>query len=48
MHCFRHTLTQSGEVIPYSGLTANLRTSVNEHFKPSEPIVDLRYFMLST
>ena len=39
--------TDGSLIIRYSGLTANLRTSIKEHFKPSEPIVDLRYFMLS-
>ncbi len=32
----------------YVGFTENLRDSVLQHFQPGEPIVPLRYFMLSS
>jgi len=32
----------------YVGFTENLRDSVLKHFQPGEPIVPLRYFMLSS
>ena len=32
----------------YVGFTENLRDSILQHFQPCEPIVPLRYFMLSS
>jgi hypothetical protein len=31
----------------YSGQTMNLQDAIRNHFKPNEPLVDLRYFMIS-